>query len=169
MIVLSGLSAFSQPALSSNPSDSSTSFNVLSISKTVDLNAAPATVWKMTGGYNHLDVWHPVVVASELKGEATEPGTLRVLTLGNGAKLTEELVSHSNSARTYSYTILESPLPVTNYTATLTVIDAGEGKTRVKWEAIFNAAENATDGDAVKAITGIFEGGLNNLAKHFNN
>jgi mxaD protein len=134
----------------------------LNTSREVTLNAAPATVWKMIGDFNHLDVWHPVVVASDLN----DKGDVRVLTLGDGAKITEKLVKHDDAGMMYTYTITESPLPVKDYVSTISVMPAEGNKTVVKWSSSFNA-KGAEDAQAVATISGIYEAGLNNLAKHF--
>jgi len=136
----------------------------LNTSRETTLNAAPATVWKMIGGFNHLDVWHPVVVASDLNGK----GDVRVLTLGDGAKITEKLLSHDDSKMNYAYAITESPLPVKDYVSTISVMPTEGNQTIVKWSSTFNA-NGAEDAQAVETISGIYEAGLNNLAKHFNN
>ena len=69
----------------------------LEVNKEITINASPATTWKMIGGFNHLDVWHPVVVASELtSGKEDTAGAVRILTLGNGAAITEKLLAHNN-------------------------------------------------------------------------
>lgn len=38
----------------------------LNVSKEVTVNASADVTWKMIGNFNHLDVWHPVVISSEL-------------------------------------------------------------------------------------------------------
>lgn len=156
--VLSSLCVLSQTAVSAGN---------LSVTKEVSLNAAPDTVWKMIGEFNALDVWHPVVIDSQLKGEGMKPGDVRVLSLGNGAKITEKLVVHSDAKKTYTYAITESPLPVMDYVSTITVTESDGGMSNVEWKSTFNA-NNAPDETAIETIAGIYDAGLNNLAKHFN-
>jgi len=139
----------------------------LKVSKETTVNASPDTAWKMIGDFNHLDVWHPVVVDSKLVGDTKGVGAVRVLTLGNGASITEKLLSHDDGAHHYSYAITESPLPVANYESTISITPAADGKSVVKWTSSFNA-KGASDEEAVKTITGIYDAGLNNLNKHFN-
>lgn len=137
----------------------------LNVSKEVTVNASPDTTWKMIGDFNHLDVWHPVVIGSELThGKANDT---RLLTLGNGATITEKQVSRNDAERTYTYAIVESPLPVADYVSTISVAPAADGKSTVTWRSSFDA-KDASDEDAVNAITGIYDAGLNNLDKHFN-
>jgi len=137
----------------------------LNVSKEVTVNASPDTTWKMIGDFNHLDVWHPVVVGSVLTHGKTND--TRLLTLGNGATITEKQVSRNDTERSYTYAIVESPLPVADYVSTISVTPAADGKSTVTWSSSFDA-NGGTDEEAVNAITGIYEAGLNNLDKHFN-
>ena len=139
----------------------------LEVNKDIMVDANPATVWKMVGNFNGLDVWHPVVVSSDLElGMNDEVGAQRLLTLGNGATITEKLVSYSDNDKSYTYQILKSPLPVSNYQSTIMVEAAGEGKSKVTWRSTFDA-KDASDKDAIAAITGVYEAGLNQVSKDF--
>jgi len=137
----------------------------LNVSKSVTVNASPDTVWKMIGDFNHLDVWHPVVVGSVLTHTASSD--TRLLTLANGATITEKQVSRDDAKRSYTYAIVMSPLPVTDYVSTISVAPVADGKSTVTWSSSFDA-KDATDDEAISAITGIYEAGMNNLDKHFN-
>jgi len=140
----------------------------LTVSKNVTVNASPETTWKMIGDFNHLDVWHPVVVASKLmSGDSQSVGAIRLLTLGDGATITEELLANNNALRSYTYAITVSPLPIADYVSTITVSPAEDGKTTVTWSSSFDAS-GATDEEAIKTISGIYDAGLNSLDKHFN-
>jgi mxaD protein len=140
----------------------------LTVSKNVTVNASPETTWKMIGNFNHLDVWHPVVVASKLlQGNGQTAGAERLLTLGNGATITEDLVSLNNGAKSYTYKIVKSPLPIADYVSTIRVSPAADGKATVTWSSTFDA-NGASDEEAINTISGIYDAGLNSLDKHFN-
>ncbi|MCI0558538.1 MAG: SRPBCC family protein, partial [Nitrososphaera sp.] len=56
-------------------------------------------------------------------------------------------------------------VPVTDYTATMTV-KPGEGyNSIVEWEGHFNAPPEAKEEDSVKLITDVYVSGLQNLKK----
>ena len=57
----------------------------LSVEREVTVDNSSATVWKLVGNFNSLDVWHPAIVKSELNGNGTKVGTRRLLTLSDGA------------------------------------------------------------------------------------
>ena len=146
---------------------SMTSFaGALEVNKEITVNASPVTTWKMIGEFNHLDVWHPVVVASELTSGSSEmTGAVRVLTLGNGAAITEKLLSHSDNS--YSYAITESPLPVSDYVSEISVSTTEDGKSLVRWTSSFDAKKGFADEEAINTISGIYDAGLTSLQKHF--
>ncbi|MGB6908444.1 MAG: SRPBCC family protein, partial [Methyloceanibacter sp.] len=75
----------------------------------------------------------------------------------------EKLVDSDDTS--YSYEIVESPLPVKNYTAKLWVEDSERAnRTVVHWDAEFDA-NGASDDDAKKTIGDIFAAGLKGIKK----
>jgi polyketide cyclase/dehydrase/lipid transport protein len=139
----------------------------LEVKKEITVNASPETTWKMIGDFNHLDVWHPVVVASELtQGNNQTAGAIRVLTLGNGAAITEKLLAHNNGNNSYSYEITESPLPVSAYVSEISVVATDDGKSIVRWTSSFDA-KGVDDAEAINTISGVYDAGLTSLQKHF--
>ncbi len=126
---------------------------------------APDEVWKLIGGFNALPDWHPAVEKSELEGEGV--GATRTLHLAGGGTIVERLESMDEGERVYSYSILDSPLPVSNYTSRLRVRDGSDGKsTVVEWSSEFQP-KGVPETDASKVIQGIYEAGLANLRKMF--
>lgn len=125
--------------------------------------AVPADqVWQMIGGFNALPDWHPLVKKSELE----DGGTVRQLTLPDGSGLTEKLEHTDDNERTYSYIITAGPLPVSNYRATIRVVPDDDGKgCTVEWSSEFEAV--GSESDAMAAVQGVFEAGLENLKKMF--
>jgi len=122
------------------------------ISMKQDLNVAADQVWNLIGHFNALPDWHPGVQSSELKNA----GQMRKLSLAGGGTIIE---------RTYSYTIEDSPLPVKNYRAELTVHD-DDGGCSVEWSSEFEAA-GVPENDAMKAIQDVYQAGFDNLKKMF--
>jgi len=95
--------------------------------------------------------WHPAIEKSELE----EEGSMRRLSLAGGGTIVEKLVKLDDKDRVYSYSIIDSPLPVTNYEATICVKDDGEGYTTVEWSSEFEA-EGAAENEAMDVIAGIY-------------
>lgn len=137
----------------------------LSVSKEVSVKQAPAAVWAKVGDFNGLNNWHPAIAKSEIEsGTNNQVGAVRKLTLGDGAVIREELVSRDDAAMSLSYKIVEGPLPVTDYLSSITVAADGEGS-KVTWKGDFKAAAGAEPAKVVEVIGGIYQGGLDNLAK----
>lgn len=133
----------------------------INVEESVQLNAKPAAVWALVGDYNGLYRWHPAVAKSEREDKT------RVLTLGNGAQITEMLLSKNEQQHNYTYSITESPLPVADYKSSISVQSDGQGGSKVIWSSSFNAA-GASDSDAEGAIRGVYQAGLENLDKLYN-
>lgn len=137
------------------------SAHALDVSVTKDTKASPAEAWKKVGEFCAISSWHPAVAKCELSKDGDE--TYRTLTLGDGGQIFEKLVSRDDDKMTYTYTIEKGPLPVKAYTSTISVTEAGDGST-IGWTGTFEA-EGASDEDATKVVTGIYEAGLDELSK----
>ena len=120
----------------------------------------PADVWAVVGDFCAIKDWHPAVAECE---QITEGGdTYRILTLGDGGKIKEKLTDTDDTS--YSYEIVEGPLPVKNYEATLYVGEDDEpDRVEIEWEAEFDAADGTSDEEASKIISGIFDDGVSGI------
>ena len=74
--------------------------------------------------------------------------------------------------QTFKYSIIKGVLPVTSYASTVTVKAQGKDKTLVVWQGSFKRKDLATmpatgqdDETAVKTMTSVYRGGLDNLKK----
>ena len=92
-----------------------------------------------------------------MRAEQEDGKPLRTLSLKGGGTIVEELMARDDAGRSYTYPILESPLPVADYKSTIRVLD--EGGTVIAWNGTF-AAKGAPDADAVAVIAGIYDAGL---------
>ncbi len=115
--------------------------------------------WAAIGDFCGIASWHPAVAKCEMS--TRDGATFRTLTLSDGAKLLEKQTAFDKAKMTYSYTIEEGPLPVANYKSTIAVKPKDKGAT-IDWSGTFDA-KGAPDSEAIKTITGIYEGGLNAL------
>lgn len=133
------------------------------VSMKTDLNVSADQVWDMIGRFNALPEWHPAVEKSTLE----DGGKIRRLTLVGGGSIVERLEKMDEDGHVYRYSIVESPLPVANYTAELRVHPKADGSgCTVEWSSDFNPF-NASMEDATKAIQGVYQTGFDNLRKMF--
>ena len=132
------------------------------VSMNTKLPVSPAKVWEMVGGFNALADWHPAIETSEL----SEGGRTRTLTLIGGGKIVENLEHASDDEWTYSYSTVDSPLPVGDYKATIKLTEEADGTCSMAWSSDFEAV-GAPENQAVEAIQGIYQAGFDNLKKMF--
>lgn len=139
----------------------------------VSINASADKVWGKVSNFNDLGAWHPAIKSTEIvSGENNKVGAERLLTLQDGGTIKEKLVGYNAEAKTFKYEIIEGVLPVTSYVSTVTVKPAGKEKSTVVWNGNFKRkdisatpAEGQDDATAVKVITSVYRGGLDNLKK----
>ena len=134
------------------------------VDMSVTLNATAEQVWNAIRGFNALPQWHPAVARSEEKREGGK--TLRYLSLHGGGQIIEELERSDDKLRSYSYKIVDAPLPVAKYRAELSVRDEGAGRCRVRWQSTFEP-KGAPEGDAIGAIRGVYQAGFESLKRMF--
>jgi hypothetical protein len=130
----------------------------------IDISSSPREVWQLIGGFNSLHDWLSYIPKSEL----SEAGRVRHLTTLKGETIVERLEVFDNTARSYSYSIIQAPFPVTGYLSTLRVTPAGDGKgSRVEWAAVFTPSTDLSDEQVSGIFQGFFEEGLKELASRF--
>jgi len=104
--------------------------------------AAPAaTVWAVLRDFNGHALWHPAVAVSELEDGAAgdQVGAVRNFRLTDGARIREQLLSHSDRALRFSYCILEAPAPLRNYVASMRLRPVtADDSCFVEWQAAFD-------------------------------
>jgi len=133
----------------------------LTVERHIEAPGLPPAVWEFAGGFCAIKDWLPLVADCQETKEGDV--TFRTLTLKDGGKIKEKLLESDDTS--YSYEIVESPLPVKNYKAKLSVEDGNhENRTMVEWSADFEA-NGASDDEATKKIKDIFDGGLKGI-KH---
>jgi len=139
----------------------------------VSIDAPSAKVWEKVSNFNDLGAWHPAVTTTEIvTGKNNKAGAERLLTLQDGGTIKEKLLAYNAKAQTFKYSIVEGVLPVTEYVSSVTVKPVGKNKSLVVWEGTFKRkdtsatpAEGQDDATAVKVITSVYRGGLDNLKK----
>lgn len=132
-------------------------------SAVIEIPASADQVWQLVGGFNALPDWLPLIA----KSEPGEGGRLRHLHTADGGKIVERLQTFDNVARTYSYTIEESPFPVSAYLATLRVEALTPTSAKVTWSGEFKPAVGVTDAAVEALFAGVYSGGLEALRANY--
>ncbi|MGE5260434.1 MAG: SRPBCC family protein [Actinomycetota bacterium] len=140
---------------------SSSSAFALDVNKHIAAPAQLLVVWSTISEFCSIEDWHPAVADCKESKEGDD--TFRVLTLkDNGGTIKEKLTGSDDTS--YSYEIVESPLPVKNYSAKLWVEpdDRDPARTVIHWDATFDA-NGKSDEEATKVISDIFMAGLKSI------
>jgi hypothetical protein len=130
------------------------------------IEAAAGTVWSRIRDFNALPVWHPIIADSRI--ENNEPsdrvGCIRHFHTKDGGMIRERLLSLSDYEYSCTYEILESPMGVSNYVATLKLTPITDGdRTFAEWSAEFDCDEGRERELTDMIGNGVFLTGLNAL------
>lgn len=132
------------------------------------IDAPAAKVWEKVRDFNALPRWHPRIWESRIEnGEPSDKvGCVRDFRLQNGDRLREKLLGLSDYDMFCTYAILESPMPLTDYIATLRLTPISDGdRTFIEWTAEFECTVDAA-GDLVEGIgNNVFQAGFDALKR----
>lgn len=131
--------------------------------------AAPADrVWSIVRDFNALPDWTDFVTESRIE-EGVPPdkiGCVRAFRLNDGGVIREKLLALSDYDYSFSYAILESPMGVENYIATVKLFPITDGgHTFAEWSAEFDCAPEREEELVAHIGTNVFLGGLTSLKK----
>ncbi|GAN77501.1 polyketide cyclase/dehydrase [Acidisphaera rubrifaciens HS-AP3] len=134
------------------------------------LNAPAARVWARVRDFNGLPGWHPAIAESRIEGgdPSDRIGCVRDFRLRNGDRLREKLLGLSDYDLFCTYSILDSPMPVSNYVATLRLTPVTDGdRTFIEWTAEFDVAPEREAEMIAQIGGGVFQGGFDALKRQF--
>jgi len=139
----------------------SASASAITVKKRIEAPGLPPQVWEVVGHFCAIKTWHPAVAdcVETKEGDVT----FRTLTLKDGGKIKEKLTGTEDLS--YTYEIVESPLPVKNYKSKLWLeLDDEPDRTVIFWQSDFDA-NGASDDDAKAEITSILSDGVKGIKK----
>ena len=130
-----------------------------------EVNASASEVWALVGGFGNLEKFDPSVAASPLE----EGGVQRRLQIEDSGQIVERLLEFNNEGRVYHYTIAEIidvPIPIVNYLATIRVDEGEPGKTCIfEMSATFDPAPGQTVEAVEELMAADFGAALGGLQK----
>jgi len=140
------------------------------VSSVIDVSAQK--VWDRIRDFNGLPKWHPRISESRIEDAlpSDKIGCIRNFNLQNGDNIREQLLGLSDYDLFCTYAILESPMPLTDYIATLRLTPITDGdRCFAEWSAEFNCSPD-NEADLINGIsTNVFLGGFEALKRHFGN
>jgi Polyketide cyclase / dehydrase and lipid transport len=134
------------------------------------IEASADTVWSRIRDFNSLPLWNPVIADSRI--ENSEPsdrvGCIRHMHTRDGGMIRERLLALSDYDYSCVYEILESPMGVDNYVATLKLTPVTDGqRCFAEWSAEFDCAEDRERELTELIGNSVFQGGFDALKRHF--
>lgn len=130
----------------------------------INIDAPASRVWDVVKDYDGLDVWHPVFSGADIKsGTNNEVGAIRTLTIQDGPSFDEELLEWDGMKRRFTYRVIDpAPLPLKNYSSTMTVMQLRPGVTNVTWRSQYENNSNGEmpDDDLIAFLNGVYQAGL---------
>ncbi|MEI5680737.1 zinc-binding dehydrogenase [Mesorhizobium sp. CCNWLW179-1] len=120
-------------------------------------------VWSILRDFNGHDRWHPAIATSEIDdGEPVDAvGSVRHFRLSDGSEFREQLLALSDSERCLSYCLIEAPLPLMGYVASIQLKPVTDGNaTFWEWRSEFHPPAERRE-ELVKLVTeGIYQAGF---------
>ncbi|PSJ56737.1 SRPBCC family protein [Kumtagia ephedrae] len=133
--------------------------------------AAPAAeVWRVVRDFNGLPSWTPFVAESRIEqgAKADQIGCIRNFVLKDGGRIRERLLALSDYDLSCTYTILESPMGVSDYIATLALTPVTDGNaTFASWQAEFDCAPEREAALVQQIGQGVFQAAFTALKQRF--
>ena len=134
------------------------------------VDAPLAHVWAVVRDFNGLPSWTPFAVESRIEqnARADQIGCIRNFRLTAGGVIRERLLALSDYDFSMTYSILESPMAVDDYVATLKLLPVTDGeRSYVEWSAEFDC--RAEDEQKLVSLIGrdTFLAGLRALQSRF--
>ncbi|UCF91608.1 MAG: SRPBCC family protein [Desulfobacterales bacterium] len=125
--------------------------------------ASADEVWKTVSDFNGLPKFVAAIVKSTMEGSGV--GAIRTLSLKDGGPPVIEKLEHMDpQARILKYSIVESPLPLEKYLATVEVRELDPKRCEVKWSSTFEP-KGVPEAAAQKIVQGVYTAGFEGLKK----
>lgn len=131
------------------------------VTRTGSFAAGPTALWGVVSDFGGLDKVVDGMDPYETKGEGV--GAVRSLPMGGGM-VVERLDVLDQDSMTLTYSIIDSPLPFKDYSATMIVAPEGESGSSLTWTGTFEA-DGAPVADAEKLAGNIYSGGIAAFSK----
>jgi hypothetical protein len=134
------------------------------------IDASADTVWSRVRDFNALPAWHPGIADSRIENNqpSDRVGCIRHFHTKDGGMIRERLLGLSDYDFSCMYEILESPMGVSNYVATLKLTPITDGgRTFAEWSAEFDCAEGREAELSQNIGQGVFQGGFDALKRHY--
>lgn len=134
------------------------------------IDTTAEAVWLRVRDFNALPIWHPSIADSRIENNQPSDriGCVRYFHLRDGGLIRERLLALSDYDFTCSYSILESPMGVENYIATLKLTPVTDGgRCFAEWSAEFDCGPSRESELSQLIGQGVFQVGFDALKRYF--
>jgi hypothetical protein len=138
--------------------------------KSTIIDAPVDRVWAILRDFNGFDRWLPPIKASAIERHlpADLIGCIRRVQLQDGAEVREQLLGLSDLEMTFSYCLLDTPIPLFNYVAHVRLLPVTDGnRTFWHWEARFTAPPAAEPDMTHLVAELIFQAGFDSVRNNY--
>ena len=126
-----------------------------------EIAASPEALWALVRDFGGVQRWNPTLTSCVLDKPGI--GGVRTLTMGE-VTIRERLERLDEATKTLSYSIIEAPLPVRDYLATIAVSGSGPGRSRIVWSSTFEPG-GMTDEQLTQLFEGIYRQAIEGLRR----
>ena len=118
-------------------------------------------VWDLVRDFGGVQRWNPTLSSSEIDRPGV--GGVRTLKMGE-VTIRERLEKLDEAAKTMTYSIVEAPLPVRNYLATVELSALGPQRTQVVWSSTFEPG-GMTDEQLKALFEGVYQQAIEGMRR----
>jgi hypothetical protein len=127
------------------------------------------TAWEALRDFNGHDSWHPQVETSQIERgyPSDQIGCVRKFSLIDGSELREQLLTLSDMEQTFSYCLLDTPIPLFNYVAHVRLFPVTDtDETFWEWESRFDTPRGREDELSQMVGNNIYQSGFDAMRTH---
>jgi hypothetical protein len=133
------------------------------------INAPIEQVWEYLRDFNALPKWFPGVTDSHIEDGklADQVGCVRNFGVEEGGRIREQLLGLSDMNHSWTYKIIESPLPISNYIPTFRLLPVTEGSATFAEGAVRFDCAKEQEGEMLAFFSNAYKAAFNNVKQHF--
>lgn len=120
-----------------------------------EIEASKELVWDLVSDFGGIGRISPEVESCEVEGEGV--GAVRTIRT-SGVLIQERLEELDGDNCVFSYSMLEGPIPFTNYVAHVRLSDAGPRRTAIRWSGTFEPLAGIPAEQLEQLVRGIYQG-----------
>lgn len=133
------------------------------VARSTVVDAPCEEVWAVLRDFNGHDRWHPAIATSVIeRGRPSDlVGCVRRFTLQDGSELREQLLTMSDLEMSFSYCLLDTPVPLLNYVAHVALYPVTDGNRTVwTWKSRFDTPAGMEAAMTTLVSEGVYDAGF---------